>query len=132
MANGKTENTNCIYMGCTLTLDGHSFSINLMPVQIKSFDVIVGMDWLSLLRADIMCFEKAVRLNLPNDETLVIYGDKSSTNLRIISCIQARKCLRKDYHAFLAHIVDTSQEVKDIKNISEVRDFPDIFPEELP
>ena len=72
MANGKTENTNCINMGCTLTLDGHSFPINLMPVQIKSFDVIVGMDWLSLLRADIMCFEKAVRLNLPNNETLVI------------------------------------------------------------
>ena len=90
------------------------------------------MDWLSLLRADIMCFEKAVRLNLPNNETLVIYGDKSSANLRIISCIQARKCLRKDCRAFLAHIVDTSQELKDIKSISVVRDFPDIFPEELP
>ena len=103
-----------------------------MPVQIKSFDVIVGMDWLSLLRTNIMCFEKAVRLNLPNDETLVIDGDKSSTNLCIISCIQAQKCLRKDCHAFLAHIVDTSQEVKDIKSIPEVRDFPDIFPAELP
>ena len=119
-------------MGYTLTLDGHSFPINLMPVQIKSFDVIVGMDWLSLLSADIMCFEKAVRLNLPNNETLVIYGDKFSTNLRIISCIQARKCLQKDYHAFLAHIVDTSLETKELKNIPIVIDFPDIFPEELP
>ena len=39
--------------------------------------------------------------------------------------------MRKDYHAFLAHIVNTSQEVKDSKSIREVRDFPDIFPEEL-
>ncbi|CAH1440061.1 unnamed protein product [Lactuca virosa] len=132
MANGKTESTNCIYVGCTLTLDDHTFKIDLMPVPIKSFDVIIGMNWLSHRRVDIMCFEKAVRLNLPNSETLVIYGDKPSTNLHIISCIQAQKCLRKENHAFLAHIVDTSQEVKDIQNIPEVRDFPDIFPEELP
>ena len=132
MANGKTESTNCIYIGCTLTLDSHTFKIDLMPVTIKCFDVIIGMDWLSLLHADIMCFEKAVRLNLPNNETLIIYGDKPSTSLRIISCIQAQKCLRKEYHAFLAHVVDTSQELKDIQKIPEVRDFPDIFPEELP
>ena len=56
MANGKTESTNCIYLGCTLTLDSHTFKIDLMPVTIKCFDVIIGMDWLSLLRADIMCF----------------------------------------------------------------------------
>ena len=79
-----------------------------------------------------MCFEKAVRLNLPNNETLVIYGDKSSTNLRIISSIQAQKYLRKEYHAFLAHVVDTSLETKELKNIPVVSDFPDIFPEELP
>ena len=82
--------------------------------------------------ADIMCFEKEVRLNLPNNETLIIYGDKPSTSFRIISCIQAQKCLRKEYQAFLAHVVDTSQELKDIQKILEVRDFPDIFPEELP
>lgn len=90
------------------------------------------MNWLSLHRADIMFFEKAIRLNLPNNETLVIYGDKSSTNLRIISCIQAQKRLRKEYRAFLVHIVDTSQEVRDIWNIPEVHNFPNIFPEELP
>ncbi|CAH1452087.1 unnamed protein product [Lactuca virosa] len=108
MANGKTESTSSIYIGCTLTLDSHSFSIDLMPVSIKSFDVIIGMDWLSLHRADIMCYEKAVRLNLPSGETLVVYGDKPDTNLHV------------------------SQETKDIKNIPVVRDFPDIFPEELP
>lgn len=95
MANGKTESTNCIYVGCTLTVDGHSFQIDLMLVSIKSFNVIIRMDWSSHRRADIMCFEKAVCLNLPNNETLVIYGDKSSTNHHIISSIQAQKCLRK-------------------------------------
>lgn len=132
MTNGKTESTSSIYIGCTLTQDSHSFPIDLMSVSIKSFDVITGMDWLSLHHADIMCYEKVVRLNLPSNETLVIYCDKNGMNLRIISSIQAQKYLRKECHAFLAHVVDMSQETKDMKNIPEVRDFPDIFPEELP
>ena len=69
MANGKTKSTNSIYVGCTLTLDSHSFPIDPMPISIKSFDVIIGMDWLSLHRADIMCYEKAVCLNLPSNES---------------------------------------------------------------
>lgn len=132
MANGKTESTNSIYIGCTLTLNSHSFPIDLMPVSIKSFDVINGMDWLSLHRADIMCYKKAVYLNLPANETLIIYGDKPKTSLRIISSIQARKYLRKEYCAFLSHFVDTRLKTKELKNIPVVSDFPDIFPEELP
>lgn len=108
----KTESMNSIYLGCTLTLDNHSFPIDLMPVSIKSFDIIIGMDWLSLHRGDIMCYEKAVRLNLPSNETLIVYGDKPRANLRIISSIQAQKYLRKEYDAFLAHVIDTSLEMK--------------------
>lgn len=96
-----------------------------MPVSIKSFDIIIDMDWLSLHRADIMCYEKAICLNL------IIYGDKPGTSLRIISSIQAQKYLRKEYYAFLAHVVDTSLDTKELKSIPVVSDFPEIFPEEL-
>ena len=46
--------------------------------------------------------------------------------------MQAQKCLRKEYHAFLAHIAETCREVKDVQNLHEVRDFPDTLPEGLP
>ncbi|XP_023746734.1 uncharacterized protein LOC111894877 [Lactuca sativa] len=58
MANGKIEKTNDIYIGCKLTLNNHSFQIDLMPVSIKSSDIIIGIDWLSFHRADILCYEK--------------------------------------------------------------------------
>ena len=132
MANGKTESTREIYIGCTLTLNQHVFRINLMPVSIRSFDVIIGMDWLSPHHAEIMCHEKAVRLRLPNHETLVIYGDKPSTNLRLISCIKAQKHLRKNNLAFLAHIVDKTKEETNIQDIPVACEFPDVFPEDLP
>ena len=132
MANGKTESTREIYIGCTLTLNQHVFRIDLMPVSIRSFDVIIGMDWLSPHHAEIMCHEKAVRLRLPNHETLVIYGDKPSTNLRLTSCIKAQKHLRKNNLAFLAHIVDKTKEETNIQDIPVACEFPDVFPEDLP
>lgn len=132
MANGKVESTNNIYIGCTLTLNNHSFQIDLMLVTIKISDVIIGMDWLIPHHVDIMCHEKVVHLNLPSSQTLIIYGDKPSLNLQIISCVKAQKYLRKEYYAFLARVVNEKQEVKDIKDIPEVCKFPDIFPKGLP
>ena len=70
MSNGKLENTNNIYIECTITLNNYSFQIDLMSVTIKSFDIIIGMDWLSPHHADILCYEKAILLNLPSSETL--------------------------------------------------------------
>ena len=99
-----------------------------MPVNIRSFDVIIGMDWLSPHHADIMCHEKAVRLHLPNHETLIIYGDKPSANLRLISSIKAQKCLHKKNCAFLAHVVDKTKEEASIYNIPVACDFLDVFP----
>ncbi|XP_052627535.1 uncharacterized protein LOC111907768 [Lactuca sativa] len=116
----------------TVVTDNHSLEIDLMPVTIKCFNIIIGMDWLSSHRPDILCYERAIRLNLPNGKTLLIYGDKPTANLKIISCVKGQKYLRKEYHAFLAHVVDKKQEVKDIKDIPEVCNFPDVFLEDLP
>ena len=54
-------------------------------MPISSFDVIIGMDWLSSHRAEILCHEKAIRLPLPNGEALIIYGDKSGKNLKVVT-----------------------------------------------
>ena len=132
MANGHLECTREILTNCTLNLNDHVFHVNLIPMTIGSFDVIIGMDWLGPHHADVMCFEKALRLNLPNGDTMIIYGDKSGDNLRIVSCIKAQKYLLKKCPAFLAHIVDKSKEEKKIQDIPVVRDFLDVFPEDLP
>ncbi|GKC97496.1 putative reverse transcriptase domain-containing protein, partial [Tanacetum coccineum] len=47
LANERIFKTNTILKGCTLGLLGHIFNIDLMPVELGSFDVIIGMDWLA-------------------------------------------------------------------------------------
>ncbi|GJR23941.1 hypothetical protein Tco_0972468 [Tanacetum coccineum] len=110
-----------------------------MPVELGSFDVIIGMDWLSKYHDVIDCAEKIVCIPWGN-ETLLIYGDGSNqgseTRLNIISCTKAQKYLLKGHHVFLAHI--TAKETKDklgekrLEDVPIIRDFLEVFPEELP
>nr|GEY65689.1 putative reverse transcriptase domain-containing protein [Tanacetum cinerariifolium] len=89
LADERIIRLNTILRGCTLNLLNHPFNIDLMPVELGSFDAIIGMDWLGKYQAVIACAEKIVRLPWRN-ETLIIHGDGSNqvnaTRLSIISC----------------------------------------------
>ncbi|KAL7592157.1 uncharacterized protein LOC111921540 [Lactuca sativa] len=132
MANGKTGSTKDIYVGCEITLSKHTFEINLMPVNIRSFCVFIGIDWLSPHHADIKCHEKAVCLHLPNHETLIICRDKPDANLRLIPRIRAQKCSQMKNDTFFSHVEDKTKEEASIQNIPVACDFPDVFSEEFP
>ncbi|GKC43366.1 reverse transcriptase domain-containing protein [Tanacetum coccineum] len=62
ISSGLKVVTNMIVRGCKLELEGHTFIIDLIPFGHGSFDVIVGKDWLSKLRAKIVCYEKIVQI----------------------------------------------------------------------
>ncbi|GJX24518.1 putative reverse transcriptase domain-containing protein, partial [Tanacetum coccineum] len=67
----------------------HIFEIDLMPIELGTFDVIIGMDWLVKHNAVIICGEKVVCIPYGN-KTLIVEGDKGGSRLKIISCIKAR------------------------------------------
>ncbi|GJZ11415.1 putative reverse transcriptase domain-containing protein [Tanacetum coccineum] len=71
MANGNLVGTNKVIQGCTLILLNQPFEIDLMPIKLGSFDVIIGMDWLSKYHARIICDEKVVHIPI-DGETLII------------------------------------------------------------
>ncbi|GJT55294.1 putative reverse transcriptase domain-containing protein [Tanacetum coccineum] len=62
LADRKIIGVNTIIRGCTLNFMNHPFNINLMPVPLGSFDVIIGMDWLTKYHGVISCDEKIVRV----------------------------------------------------------------------
>ncbi|GJZ97589.1 retrovirus-related pol polyprotein from transposon TNT 1-94 [Tanacetum coccineum] len=68
IANDVKVETNKIVRGCRIELEGHTFIIDLISFGHGSFDVIVGMDWLSKRIAKIVCFEKIVQIPLFNGE----------------------------------------------------------------
>ncbi|GJZ30059.1 putative reverse transcriptase domain-containing protein [Tanacetum coccineum] len=139
LADGKIVRIDTIIRGCTLNFLDHPFHIDLMPVELGSFDVIIGMDWLRRCHAVIVCDEKLVQVPYGN-ETLTFCGNKSSngreSRLTVISCSKAQEYMAKGCQVFLAQISakkeEDKSEGKQIKDVPIVRDFPEVFPEDLP
>nr|GEV25537.1 putative reverse transcriptase domain-containing protein [Tanacetum cinerariifolium] len=101
LANGKIVGVDTIMRGCTLNFLGHPFNINLMPVELGSFDVIIGMDWLRRCHAVIVCDEKLIRIPYGN-ETLTFCDNESNngreSRLTVISCSKAQEYMEKGWH----------------------------------
>ncbi|GJV87011.1 putative reverse transcriptase domain-containing protein [Tanacetum coccineum] len=105
MANGNLVSTNTVIQGCTLTLLNQSFEIDLMPIKLGSFDVVIGMDWLSKYHAKILCDEKVIHIPI-NDETLIIRGDRITKKKK--------------------------SDEKRLEDIPIAREFREVFPKDLP
>nr|GEV27254.1 reverse transcriptase domain-containing protein [Tanacetum cinerariifolium] len=94
LANGRVVSTNTVFKGCVLKLVDHLFEIDLMPIKLGTFDIVIGMDWLVERNAIIVCGKKEVHIPLKN-EVLVVKGNKGASRLKVISCIKARKYVEK-------------------------------------
>nr|GEV88054.1 reverse transcriptase domain-containing protein [Tanacetum cinerariifolium] len=111
IASGVKVVTNMIVRGCRLELEGHTFIIDLIPFGHGSFDVIIGMHWLSKLRGKIVYFEKIVKIPLPKGDILEVHGERPEGNLKQLKAMKVNELKLKD--------------------IPVVREFLDVFPEDL-
>ncbi|GJV60388.1 putative reverse transcriptase domain-containing protein [Tanacetum coccineum] len=138
LADGKIVGVDTIIQGCTLNFLNHPFNIDLMLVELGSFDVIIGMDWLRRCHVVIVCDEKLVRIPYGN-ETLIFRGNESNNGreswLTIISCSKAQEYMVKGCQIFLAQISakkeEDKSEGKQLKDVPIVQDFLEVFPEDL-
>ncbi|GKD75456.1 putative reverse transcriptase domain-containing protein [Tanacetum coccineum] len=125
LADGKIVRVDTIMRGCTLNFLNNLFNIDLMPVELGSFDVIVGMDWLRRCHAMIVCDEKLVRIPYRN-ETLIFRGNESNdgreSRLTIISCSKAQEYMAKGCQIFLAQI--SAKKEEDKSKGKQLKDVP--------
>nr|GEV71625.1 putative reverse transcriptase domain-containing protein [Tanacetum cinerariifolium] len=107
LANGK---------GCALNLVNHLFEIDLMPIELGTFDVIIGMDWLILQDAVIVCGKKEVHMPLKK-RTLMVKGDDCVSRLKVVSCMKVKKYVDRGNYLFVAQVVEkepTERRLKDV------------------
>ncbi|GKC24550.1 reverse transcriptase domain-containing protein, partial [Tanacetum coccineum] len=101
MADGNLVRINTVIQGATLTLLNQPFEIDLMPIKLGSFDVFIGMIWLSKYHARIICDEKVIHIPI-NGESLII------------------------------RVMEKKSDEKRLEDIVVVREFLEVFPEDLP
>ncbi|GJY78164.1 putative reverse transcriptase domain-containing protein, partial [Tanacetum coccineum] len=137
LADRKSLTTNTILRGCTLNLQNHLFEIDLLPIELGSFDIIVGMDWMAEHRAEVVCYEKYIRVPYRND-MLIIQGErsgvKSESRLEVISSIRTQKYIDQGCQVFLIQMTKeekTETLERRIEDVPIVKDIPEVFPEDL-
>ncbi|GJW08296.1 putative reverse transcriptase domain-containing protein [Tanacetum coccineum] len=126
LADGKIVGIDTIIRGCTLNFLDHSFNIDLMLVELGSFDVIISMDWLRRCHAVIVYYdEKLVQVPYGN-ETLTFYGNESSngreSRLTVILCSKAQEYMAKGCQVFLAQI--SAKKEEDKSKGKQIKDVP--------
>ncbi|GJT16176.1 putative reverse transcriptase domain-containing protein [Tanacetum coccineum] len=128
LADGKVVSTNTVLRGCTLALYNHCFKIDLLPTRLGSFDVIVGMDWLSYHRGVIVFYEKIVRIPLPNGEILKIQGERLEKDPKLLSCIKADEKKPEDIRIVCNLLEVFSDDLSGLPPVREI-EFPiDLIP----
>nr|GEX32195.1 hypothetical protein [Tanacetum cinerariifolium] len=132
LADGKIVSTDTVLRGCTLALFSHMFKIDLLPTRLGSFDVIVRMDWLSYHRAVIVCYEKIVRIPLPNGEILEIHGEKPEKDPKSLSCIKADEVRLDDIHTVYDFLEVFSDDLTGLPPVREIEFRIDLIPGALP
>ncbi|GKA04316.1 reverse transcriptase domain-containing protein, partial [Tanacetum coccineum] len=107
IASGQLVEIDKVIKGCKLEIEGHVFDIDLIPFGHGSFDVIIGMDWLSNYKAKIIFHEKVVRIPLPDGKVLRVLGERPDKKARFLMGIKKQE------------------------KIVVVREFPKVFPDDL-
>ncbi|GKF32659.1 putative reverse transcriptase domain-containing protein, partial [Tanacetum coccineum] len=91
IASGQLVKIDKVIKGCKLEIEGHVFDIDLIPFGHRSFDVIIGMDWLSNHKAKIICHEKVMRIPLPYSKVLRVLGEKPEEKMRHLKSAMANE-----------------------------------------
>ncbi|KAI3696894.1 hypothetical protein L6452_29499 [Arctium lappa] len=132
IADGRQVLIHEVLKQCALSIEGREFPIDLLPMSIGGFDVVIGMDWLSNNQAEFVCSKKMIRLPNPSGEVVVIYGEKRKGDVAIITMAKARKCLVKGCSSFLAYVIDAKLEKSKLEDVKIVQEYSDVFPDDLP
>jgi hypothetical protein len=120
---GENIHIDDIYRGVKLYIGGLELRVDLMPLELYDFDMILGMDWLSKHKAQVDCFTKTVTIQGIGDKRVVFKGERKVIPSCVISVLVARKLLRKGCFAWLAHIRELEKGSIDLANIPVVREF---------
>ena len=130
VANQDRVSVTQVYPRCEIEILGHVFLADLIPFKLGTFDVILGMDWLTDHDAQINCKSKRVILRAFEKSRVVFKGQKQTKEF--LNIMQVKKLLRQGCEAYLAHVVDLNAESPSIERIPVVNEFRDVFPNELP
>ena len=116
---------------CPVTIGYQEMLVDLVFLDLQDLDVILGMDWLASYHDYVNRFGKRVTFSIPSQPEFSFEGNHVDKPLYVISTLQANFLLNKGCPGLLAYVVCKENEMR-LEDIRIVRDFPNVFPNDLP
>ncbi|GJY30377.1 putative reverse transcriptase domain-containing protein [Tanacetum coccineum] len=124
IASGQLVEIDKVITGCKLEIEGHVFNIDLIPFGHRSFDVIIGMDWLSNYKAKIIYHKKVVRIPLPDGK---VFPDDLSglppiqeIKFRIELTPRATPIAKPPYRLAPSEMEELSRQLKELQDKEDI------------
>ena len=112
-------------------IEGQEFLADLVALDMRDFDVVLGMDWLSRHRSTLDCYKKEVKLQSLEKLEVKFRGLRRELSSCMIFALAAQRMLRKGYQGYLAYVVETGKEGTILDEIPIVREFQNVFPDDI-
>ncbi|XP_073314766.1 uncharacterized protein [Primulina huaijiensis] len=121
-----------IVLDCVLHFDDSIMITNLIVLPMHDFDCIIGMDTLSSYRATVDCFHGVVRFRPYYGNKWNFYGRGSQVKIPLVSAMEMFRLLSLGNEGYMIYAVDTTKKEPKLSDIPIAKEFPDVFPEEIP
>ncbi|XP_073137945.1 uncharacterized protein [Henckelia pumila] len=132
MPSGQVLSTTSICRGLEMDLQGRTIRVDLVVLPLTGFDLILGMDWLSVNGVVIDFRQRTVAVKPEEGDQFIFYASPSSEISSVISYTCARKLLRRGCQGFLASVVTSAvPPTSSLAEIEVVLDFSDAFPDDV-
>ncbi|XP_017628680.1 uncharacterized protein LOC108471594 [Gossypium arboreum] len=128
---GQSVRVNKLFRDVHLEVQGTIFLADFMEISFREFDLILGIDWLVKHQVNLDCTAKWVILKTTKGDEVVVLRECRNYLSNVISTLRAEKLVRKDCEAFLAYIRVSDSKVSSVKDIRTVKDFLNVFLDEL-
>ncbi|KAJ9541992.1 hypothetical protein OSB04_028498 [Centaurea solstitialis] len=134
IADEKSVIVRDIYRGNVIELGGVRFRVDLIPIPMKEINVVLGMSWLGRHGAWFDCEGQRVKIRNPRGEDLIITGNGMKRPPKTCSLAKARRYVKGGGISYLVYVAEIAGEKKKkvVADVPVVRDFPNVFSEDLP
>ncbi|KAH0705906.1 hypothetical protein KY285_010431 [Solanum tuberosum] len=105
---------------------------DLIELDMVDFNVILGKDWLHACYASIDCRTRVVKFQIPNEPVIEWSSSSVVPKGHFISYVKERKLFSKGCVYHLVRVNDSSVETPPIQSVLIVKEFPEVFPDDLP
>ncbi|XP_073317230.1 uncharacterized protein [Primulina huaijiensis] len=115
-----------------LKLQRNAFRADLIVLPMPEFDIILGMDWLTLNGATMDFQWRSVSIRLPNDKAFIFEAARNNQMPQIISCILAKKLIWRGcqgFHASIIYVPNTDN--RSVEDVEIVKEFPNVFSDDV-